>query len=111
MEFGRKKISEIDLFDFTSFFFGLELFYFLAHCEVEEWRLWKLQNLARTDIAVISHTSLLNGDMSTEKPQDRLISAANVTYYYGSQNYPSLDQNLGKFSVKSKIWIPITQDV
>ena len=33
MEFGQKKIHEIDLFDFTSFF-ALDLFNFLAHCDV-----------------------------------------------------------------------------
>ena len=32
MEFGPKKIREIDLFDFKSFFFGLDFFNFLAHC-------------------------------------------------------------------------------
>ena len=33
MEFGQKEFSEIDLFDFTSFF-GLDFFNFLAHCEL-----------------------------------------------------------------------------
>ena len=28
MDFGQKKIREIDLFDFTSFFFGLDFFKF-----------------------------------------------------------------------------------
>ena len=31
MEFGQKKIREIELFDFTSFF-GLDFFNFLTHC-------------------------------------------------------------------------------
>ena len=32
MEFGQKKIREIDLFDFTNFFFAWTFFNFLACC-------------------------------------------------------------------------------
>ena len=34
MDFGQQNFREIDLFDFTSFFFGWTFFNFLAHCEV-----------------------------------------------------------------------------